>query len=68
MALTVFTDAEVFGWSKRRGEQRAQRRRRAAFLAEVRPGDFVVHQDHGIGRFDGLTKARHRAASSANTC
>ena len=22
LALTVFTDAEIFGWSKRRGEQR----------------------------------------------
>ena len=27
MALTVFTDAEVFGWSKRRGEPAARRRR-----------------------------------------
>ena len=22
----------------------------------MHPGDFVVHQDHGIGRFEGLTK------------
>jgi transcription-repair coupling factor (superfamily II helicase) len=55
LALTVFTDAEVFGWSKRRGEQR-RAVTPASFLAELRPGDFVVHQDHGIGRFDGLTK------------
>ena len=55
MALTVFTDAEVFGWSKRRGEPR-RTQTPSAFLAEVRPGDFVVHEDHGIGRFDGLTK------------
>jgi transcription-repair coupling factor (superfamily II helicase) len=27
-----------------------------AFLAELRPGDFVVHQDHGIGRFEGLAR------------
>ncbi|HET9979308.1 MAG TPA: CarD family transcriptional regulator, partial [Ktedonobacterales bacterium] len=55
LALTVFTDAEIFGWSKRRGEQRRSVTP-ASFLAELRPGDFVVHQDHGIGRFDGLTK------------
>jgi transcription-repair coupling factor (superfamily II helicase) len=55
MALTVFTDAEVFGWSKRRGEPR-RTQTPSAFLAEVRPGDFVVHEDHGIGRYDGLTK------------
>ncbi len=58
MALTVFTDAEVFGWA--RGHGAADHRKRAvtpaAFLAELRPGDFVVHQEHGIGRFDGLIK------------
>ncbi|HKW20207.1 MAG TPA: transcription-repair coupling factor [Ktedonobacterales bacterium] len=55
LALTVFTDAEIFGWSKRRGEQR-RAVTPASFLAELHPGDFVVHQEHGIGRFEGLTK------------
>ncbi|HEX9038796.1 MAG TPA: transcription-repair coupling factor [Ktedonobacterales bacterium] len=55
MALTVFTDSEVFGWA-RHGELRRRSTTPAAFLAELRPGDFVVHQDHGIGRFDGLVK------------
>ncbi|HEX6818561.1 MAG TPA: transcription-repair coupling factor [Ktedonobacterales bacterium] len=56
LALSVFTDTEVFGWSKRRGEHRRSGVTPASFLAEVRPGDYVVHQDHGIGRFEGLTK------------
>jgi transcription-repair coupling factor (superfamily II helicase) len=56
LALTVYTDAEIFGWSKRRGEQRRGGGTPASFLAELRPGDFVVHQDHGVGRFDGLVK------------
>jgi transcription-repair coupling factor (superfamily II helicase) len=56
MALTVFTDTEIFGWSKRHGEQRRAGTTPASFLAELRPGDFVVHQDHGIGRFEGLVK------------
>ena len=56
MALSVYTDAEIFGWSKRRGEQRRASTTPASFLAELRPGDFIVHQDHGIGRFDGLVK------------
>jgi len=43
LALTVFTDAEIFGWSKRRGEQR-RTVTPASFLAELHPGDFVVHQ------------------------
>ncbi len=56
LALTVFSDAEVFGWSKRREGTRRKPVTPATFLAEVHPGDFVVHQDHGIGRFEGLVK------------
>ena len=38
---------------------RRQKRRKSndAFLAELAaltPGDLVVHQDHGIGRYEGL--------------
>ncbi len=56
LALHVFTDTEVFGWSR---HQKAQRRKvvtPATFLAEVNAGDYVVHQEYGIGRFDGLVK------------
>ena len=56
LALSVYTDAEVFGWSRRHGDQRRASVTPASFLAELRPGDFVVHQDHGIGRFEGLAK------------
>ena len=56
LALTVFTDTEVFGWSKRRDVMRRKPVTPATFLAEVHPGDFVVHQDHGIGRFEGLVR------------
>ncbi|HEU5228599.1 MAG TPA: transcription-repair coupling factor, partial [Ktedonobacteraceae bacterium] len=47
---------EIFGWSKRRGTQRRKPVTPASFLAEVNPGDYVVHQEHGIGRFDGLVR------------
>jgi transcription-repair coupling factor (superfamily II helicase) len=56
LGLTVLTDTEVFGWSKRREAARRKPVTPATFLSEVHPGDFVVHQDHGIGRFEGLVK------------
>jgi transcription-repair coupling factor (superfamily II helicase) len=56
LALTVFSDSEVFGWSRRRDAVRRKPTTPASFLAELHPGDFVVHQDHGIGRFEGLVK------------
>jgi len=54
--LTLLTDAEVFGFSKQR---RAPPRRGAArdsILADLKPGDFVVHIEHGIAKFAGLVR------------
>ncbi len=56
LGLHVFTDTEIFGWSRRRNAQRRKPITPASFLAEVNPGDYIVHQEHGIGRFDGLVK------------
>ncbi len=43
----------------------ARRRKRAdQFIAEateIAEGDLVVHQDHGIGRYDGLVTLQVRA-------
>lgn len=54
--LTLLTDTEIFGFTKQR---RALPRRgidRQAFLAELAPGDHVVHVEHGIARFVGLVR------------
>ncbi len=56
LALHLYTDTEIFGWSKRRNAQRRTPITPASFLAEVNPGNYVVHQEHGIGRFEGLVK------------
>ena len=56
--LWFLTDAELFGWGKPK-PRRPQRTRAMApevFFADVQPGDFVVHIEHGIGRFHGLIK------------
>ncbi len=56
--LWFFTDAELFGWAKPK-PRRPQRTSVVApevFFADVKPGDFVVHIEHGIGRFKGLVK------------
>jgi len=56
--LWFFTDAELFGWGRPK-PRRPQRTRAVApevFFADVKPGDYVVHIEHGIGRFKGLVK------------
>jgi len=54
----LLTDAEIFGWS--RPLPRRVRRPRAvtpeAFFADMTPGDYVVHIEHGIGIFHGLVE------------
>ncbi|MFL5624094.1 MAG: transcription-repair coupling factor [Ktedonobacteraceae bacterium] len=56
LALQVYTDTEIFGWARQRSVQRRKPITPSSFLAEVNPGDYVVHQEHGIGRFEGLVK------------
>ena len=56
LGLYLYTDTEIFGWSKRRSAQRRKPITPSSFLAEVKPGDYVVHQEHGIGRFEGLAR------------
>jgi transcription-repair coupling factor (superfamily II helicase) len=52
----LFSDAEVFGFIKKRREVSERAIAADTLLSEVSPGDFVVHVDHGIGRFAGLTR------------
>jgi transcription-repair coupling factor (superfamily II helicase) len=55
--LRVLTDHEIF-----RRARRVRRGRRfrgggaIETLSQLQPGDFVVHLDHGIGRFQGLER------------
>ncbi|MEC9140924.1 MAG: CarD family transcriptional regulator, partial [Chloroflexota bacterium] len=55
-SLFVFTDTEIFGHAKRRRSLRKHAQRREAFLTELVPGTYVVHIDHGIGKFSGVRK------------
>src|SRR5579875_983618 len=56
LGLYVYTDTEIFGWSRKRAAQRRRPVTPASFLSGVNPGDYVVHQEHGVGRFEGLVR------------
>src|SRR6185312_10502103 len=58
-ALAVITEAELYPGQVRQSRRRDARARSSAEgmvrdLAEVKPGDPVVHSQHGIGRYLGL--------------
>jgi len=52
----LFTDAEVFGFIKQRRLVKRRPVPHHQFLIELAPGDYVVHVEHGIARFAGVTK------------
>lgn len=56
--LHLYSDAEIFGW--KRPEPRRLPQKRAlppeASFADLKPGDYVVHVEYGVGQFAGLRK------------
>ena len=54
--LALLTDTEVFGFTKQRRATPRRTVNREAFLAELVPGAYVVHIDHGIARFAGVIR------------
>jgi transcription-repair coupling factor (superfamily II helicase) len=56
--LLCYTEHEVFGRLKRRRTRKRKRFKGFSMheMKSLKRGDYVVHVDHGIGRFDGLHK------------
>jgi transcription-repair coupling factor (superfamily II helicase) len=54
--LSLITDGEIFGFVKQRRPLRKKPTHRQWLLPQLSHGDYVVHVEHGIGRFKGLTK------------
>lgn len=56
--LIFLTDNEIFGWERPRPRQRQRPVAESpeAIYADLRPGDWVVHIDYGVGRYGGLVR------------
>jgi transcription-repair coupling factor (superfamily II helicase) len=55
--IAIVTEEEIFGHRARRAPRRAKDAATKPFLEDLRalkPGDYVVHVEHGIGRYHGL--------------
>ena len=55
--LNIISEEEIFGRRSHRQKKTGRQRIRKLMisLAELKNGDFIVHTDHGIGRYLGLT-------------
>jgi transcription-repair coupling factor (superfamily II helicase) len=57
--LHLLTDTELFGWRKpaaRKARKPLSTVAPELFFADVKPGDYVVHMEHGIGQYEGLVR------------
>ncbi len=58
LGVGVITEAELTG--RRRAHRRAKPKRRQTegFFDDLKAGDYVVHHQHGVGRFAGMVRRR----------
>lgn len=54
--LVLVTDAEIFGFRKRRRPTRTRPGVRPDLVSTLEVGDYLVHADHGIARYGGLIR------------
>ena len=50
----LFTDEEIFGFIKQRRFARKKAAPQIKDVVDIKPGDYVVHIEHGIARFSGI--------------
>jgi len=59
LGLYVISEDEIFGPKRARSRERradAEARLKWSDFSQLKEGDLVVHEDHGVGRYKGLTK------------
>ncbi len=56
--IHLISDSEIFGWERPqpRAKQREVAETPESVYADLQAGDYVVHIDHGVGRFVGLVQ------------
>jgi transcription-repair coupling factor (superfamily II helicase) len=56
--FTLLTDNEIFGWAKHRRHREVRRRSTSpeAFFSDYKEGDYVVHIEHGVALYRGLSR------------
>jgi transcription-repair coupling factor (superfamily II helicase) len=63
--LSVLSDEEIFGHRERRKNRPGWREgQKLDGIAQLAPGDFLVHADHGIGIYRGLMELKASGTSS----
>lgn len=57
LGLTLLGEQEIFG-SGRTAKPKKKGGARITFFGDIHPGDYIVHDKHGVGRYDGLVNMK----------
>ena len=52
----VVSDADIWGEGYRRSKSRKHTGERISTFTDLKVGDYVVHEDHGVGVYQGITR------------
>jgi transcription-repair coupling factor (superfamily II helicase) len=56
LKLAVLSEADITGRRRAHRAPKARKRGAETFFDDMKPGDYVVHFQHGVGRFGGMVR------------
>ena len=56
LKFTVISETDIFGKVKKKKKRKTYEGRKIQSFSELKPGDYVVHENHGLGIYQGIEK------------
>ena len=56
LKFTVISETDIFGKAKKKKKRKIYEGRKIQNFSELKPGDYVVHENHGLGIYQGIEK------------
>ena len=56
LKFTVISETDIFGKTKKKKKRKVYEGRKIQSFSELKPGDYVVHENHGVGIYQGIEK------------
>ena len=61
-SVAVVSDADIWGEGYRKSKSRKHSGERISTFTDLKVGDYVVHEDHGVGLYQGTTRIQSEGA------
>ena len=56
LKFTVISESDIFGKKKKKKKRKTYEGKKIQEFSELKPGDYVVHENHGLGIYQGIEK------------